>query len=649
MIMVNTTNFDSKVATKRTRKILIIIELPRLSDRLSSTLEKLELEGYELKIGCFFQAMIEKIRQFISVESKIDYIQDLFSKDDLEAVDEEAYNIIRKWYLNESLRLPQKLSYRGINLGSLVEYDFSLLLPQLLKRVKLVKTLILNERPDRVIILSNKYTLARIMECLKKSLNLSFQLECPDFDDNEKSYVGLSEINIRNCFKFAAQWLIDQFDWVTHYLQKISRATRYDKHTILFRNPNYAIMDALNQAGFYTIILDEKMSRKGLLSKYPYYVLSNRINLSSWRRRKLIKNKLRALWSELKASSLFQSIFTFEDVCFWSLIEEEFANMFRRVFPDKIDLIDAIYRMMKLTKPSLIISIPGITPVERAIFRAAAKLAIPTLVIQHGLTGAKRTQQIVHSKYASVWGNAQKDWYAKFGNEKNRIFVTGNPNYDKLLAGNLNFMKIEYLCNELGLDSQKGIFVLATNVTTTIPPPFFSACRVEDEGEITFRAILRALEKFKDKQLVVKPHPSETKQLYLDTLQEFPHLRERVKVVKQIDLYSLLNECELLLTPGSTVALEAMILEKPVLIINLTKRDLSIPFAEYGAGLEISDETDLVPTIKLLLFDKNFWHKMRKGQENFIRDFVGEPDGKSCQKIIQAIKEIIAANVVQRD
>lgn len=298
--------------------------------------------------------------------------------------------------------------------------------------------------------------------------------------------------------------------------------------------------------------------------------------------------------------------------------------------------------MLKKIKPSLIISTPGIAPSERIIFEIANILNIPTVDIQHGLMGDKRGREIVHSRYILVWGKATKEKLVEWGNDKQNIFITGNPSFDEI-AKRKNFVNRERLCSMFDLDYNKGIFVLATGVYHADPLPFFSSMWTRDEGEIVFRVILKALEEFPQKQLVVKVHPMENEQGYINIMYEFPHLANHVHIVKKTNLYSLLKESELLLTVGSTVDVQAMFFNKPIIVINLTNNTvpLFIPSSRYGASVEIHKEDELVPSVKSILFNESVKQRMREGQDKFICDFVGKLDGRNCKRVSNTVRQII--------
>ena len=122
------------------------------------------------------------------------------------------------------------------------------------------------------------------------------------------------------------------------------------------------------------------------------------------------------------------------------------------------------------------------------------------------------------------------------------------------------------------------------------------------ETERMLQGIIIAILKMKDTQLVVKIHPSEEIGAYLALAEEYRD--PRIRVVKDIDLYALISNCQLLITKYSTTALEAMIVDKPVVVINLSGQPTPVPYAEEGAALGVYRYEDIEQAILKALYEE---------------------------------------------
>jgi CDP-glycerol glycerophosphotransferase (TagB/SpsB family) len=134
------------------------------------------------------------------------------------------------------------------------------------------------------------------------------------------------------------------------------------------------------------------------------------------------------------------------------------------------------------------------------------------------------------------------------------------------------------------------------------------------------------MSEFPEKQLVIKLHPSEK----LEEYREIPGMAEqKVIICRDVDLYGLLHASELLMTVHSTVALEAMILDKPVITVNLTGKPDVMPYAESGAALGVYRKEDLAPAINKALYDPEVREKMAGKREKFVYDHAYKLDGQA--------------------
>ena len=77
-----------------------------------------------------------------------------------------------------------------------------------------------------------------------------------------------------------------------------------------------------------------------------------------------------------------------------------------------------------------------------------------------------------------------------------------------------------------------------------------------DQMQMMLTGVIKAMQQLEDFQVVVKVHPREDIDPYLSFLEKFDS--SRIYVTKDIELNSLLSQCELLITMFSTTALEAM-------------------------------------------------------------------------------------------
>ena len=142
--------------------------------------------------------------------------------------------------------------------------------------------------------------------------------------------------------------------------------------------------------------------------------------------------------------------------------------------------------------------------------------------------------------------------------------------------------------------------------------------------------ILEAVRDLRDVQLVVKLHPIEDGEMERE-LVEASGMTD--VVITSEGLYELLSICDVVVTISSTVGVEAAILNRPIIVVNLTRQPDTMPYVEEGIAVGVYRETDLRDALVRMLEENDFRNKLRKSRENFLRRHVYAVDGKAASRI----------------
>ena len=230
-----------------------------------------------------------------------------------------------------------------------------------------------------------------------------------------------------------------------------------------------------------------------------------------------------------------------------------------------------------------------------------------------------------------------KDAYINMEVPPEKVFVTGQPGFDLIWQKEFNRNQ---LMAELGISENKGLVVLATQ-------PLIGSTWKREDREKFIEAVCSAMRKFSDKQLVIKLHPDEN----IDTYQKILANMGEDKAIfcRDIDLYELLHACDLLMTVHSTVALEAMIFDKPVITINLTGKPDGFPYAKSGAAIGVYKGEDLVQAIKDALYNEENCKKLTKERKKFVYEHAYIQDGKASKRVANLIIQLIEESKKRKD
>ena len=119
-------------------------------------------------------------------------------------------------------------------------------------------------------------------------------------------------------------------------------------------------------------------------------------------------------------------------------------------------------------------------------------------------------------------------------------------------------------------------------------------------------------------------------------------MRETRAIVRQkVDIYELLHASDLLITTHSTVGLEAILLEKPVITLNLTSKPDLMPYATSGAAIGVYKKEDLVPAMQTALFNPETKEEMAKRRKAFVLEHTYKPDGQASKRVAELITRLI--------
>jgi glycosyltransferase involved in cell wall biosynthesis len=261
-----------------------------------------------------------------------------------------------------------------------------------------------------------------------------------------------------------------------------------------------------------------------------------------------------------------------------------------------------------------------------------ARLLKELLNFFHGLPG------YVEGVDIAVLSPAAKEWFIRDGIPPEHLFVIGQPRFDLILKQKYNPARLR---SELGIPEDKGIIVLATQ------PMVESYLWTEKEREKFIKVVAEGMKDFPEKQLVMKLHPDENMDIYRQILGNIGD--DKTTVCRDTDTYELLHACDLLITFYSTVALEAMLFNKPVITMNLFGKTDIFPFARSGAALGVYQAAELVPAMKKALYDAAAREELARKSREFACEHAYKPDGQASKRGAELILQLLEEAAVKRN
>jgi CDP-glycerol glycerophosphotransferase (TagB/SpsB family) len=204
------------------------------------------------------------------------------------------------------------------------------------------------------------------------------------------------------------------------------------------------------------------------------------------------------------------------------------------------------------------------------------------------------------------------------------LLLIGQPRYDILADADKIYNKNEIL-EQIDLDPTKKVIIWTTQ-THGLPI---------DENEKNVSAVFNAVKLLKNVQLVIKLHPAED--------QNAPRYKKDksfnpVIVDGKADTYALLYACDLMITRHSTTAMEAVALNKPVIVLNLSGEPDPVEYVKEGIALGVYKEEDLKTAIEKLLKDDS---ELARNRARYIERYLYKIDGKATERVVNLIEKII--------
>jgi hypothetical protein len=311
----------------------------------------------------------------------------------------------------------------------------------------------------------------------------------------------------------------------------------------------------------------------------------------------------RAMWAsgDLRAHAVIRGV-----DC-WPLVREQLAGVALLQFPWSARAMDEAAAALAAIAPEVAVTYAEAGGWGRALALEARRLGIPLAGLQHGFI-YRHWLNYRHEpdEMRPDTGNAQDAGFplpAKTllfddvaaahlqgagGFPSDSIVITGSARLDELVAAvnALGPAELDAVRRDAGAASHQSLLVFAAK---------------ERESRHALPALIAAIREMPAVQLAIKPHPAETAAVYGPVSAGVANVRV---LAPDTPLASLLGAARGLITVNSTVAIDALALGLPSLVIGLPN-NLS-PFVDRDAMLGASSGEEIAGKLSRLLYDQEF-------------------------------------------
>jgi hypothetical protein len=391
------------------------------------------------------------------------------------------------------------------------------------------------------------------------------------------------------------------------------------------------LLDQLGQAGARVTLFTEAVNVPAFVEQWSAeHVRFERFWPVRFTKNQLRSLKIRSRLEKRKLDSLVQPYRRFES---------------RRLFQSRPEYV----RAFEADRPDLVVITNIYQQEELEFFHTARHSGIPTLGIVRSWDNVHRPL-FLYTDDIAVWSETNRSEVIEFARyDPSRVHVTGAAQFDPYFQ-NGHVWTREQTAAHFDLDPTRPIIVFATMG--------FYSFAVEETGWMD------ALLCIKDDlpghpQIICRLHPLsrlEHFQKYADhpdvrlsyNTQYIPSLQWTMTHAEIVAIGNMLRHADVLITPASTMTIEAAIFDTPTVItfFHPYQHERSLAFFSKISGKHwgwavrnkllpiVRDRDDFAPTISRCL-ENPTWYQDERAR--LVHDFVHYTDGRSIQRLVDLI------------
>lgn len=325
----------------------------------------------------------------------------------------------------------------------------------------------------------------------------------------------------------------------------------------------------------------------------------------------------------------------------WPFAAPGVRVVFEHLLPHTVGYIGLAERAFRRFRPRVIVIARQRRAFENAFVAVARRDGIPAAMLIHGHVSSQPIYHFIDGRFDQSglicsWGEAQKRALVEKGALPERVLVTGNPQWDRLAPALGDLPPVEACRKEIAEQLRIPATAFGVTFTSQAASRFF------------FPAILDAVRRLPEAVLIVKVHPGERVDDYRTMIPAAD--RERCRVVKRIDLHTLLRASDVVLTYTSTTNLEALAVGTPLCIVDFAHnpdKPNRIDLSAYGIP-EARDSEALTQVLTRLQGDLAWKKDILAGGRRALEDYAHGLDGKATERVAKALLALAQGAEQQR-
>lgn len=550
-------------------------------------------------------------------------------KTNFNVIQKETYDLFYSLAETEvcpSTTLRKLTDYQGVSLWDIcAQYIFSELIP-FLYYINITENILDLERPQKVHLIDKEGILENVFSsfCKKRFIELYRGKK------NNCNLTSFLTIKLRYFLDFTRRikrFLISLFFFavnfvVSYRLRKTYKAIFFVPLERFFNSmlPIIQKYDRNDRLVIYNHILGsaERIKENKIPFTYFYgYKLYNIFNIKI--------NKFLVKMKKVIYQSNFLAQIYYKKIPLGNYLSNFFIRLIQEKFPEAIREIDIIRKVIFSYKPDVIVIADSSSNIISLIAKSLSK-SVVSLQCSHPEEFIYFAPVIADA--VTVDGPFWKEYLSGHNVPEDKIWVTGPLKFD-LLPNDNSFRR--------ALSKSKKTVVFSTAYSS------LAMGVIEFEKIEKLACVCRAIKKMENVYLVIKLHPFDNDLVIYEKIVKDTGLSDYT-MIKNVDMLSLLKDCDLLITYYSVVGYEAVLMNKNVIWL-CTDTDFRCDdgwdFRQYGAVLIVDNLQGLESSIYKALFDQKTQSELKKNRLAYIEDHAYKLDGNSSERVKRVIDRFI--------
>jgi len=543
------------------------------------------------------------------------------------------------------------LKFHNIDLVSIVDRnELHEFLMDLVPKIKALKKIIDKGLYDTIFVSSDIY---EIFSKTKFKSNIKF------LNKIEKNLLTLEKVDIPLNFeimetKFTIsrkkyKMLKGNIEKTTTGLFRLRKNYENKKKIVLIEfDPEiyHDLLQEINKRGFQPVLVNFRKTATASLRSIKYLKKSNSLVMlaEDWLKKSQfeeIKTARANFLYKIKnvtKNKIFLPNFVYDEIDFNMTIQEKINNILIQRLDEYLAQILVAESIENADDILGIITLNFSGETEKIFSRI--KNDIPVILLQHAFANYTKSisyfdilddYHLIKHKIA-VWGDIIKDYLIHVkAIPENKIIVSGSPKYD-------SYSKIKK-----NKKNQKIMLVTLRPIITHMEGP-----RIElyEKYEKTLHKLIQISKDVENLQIIFKLHPQQniSNQIIINMIKE----NEGIKILQFEPIKELLADCDLHVNiapdnfDASSVILEAMMMRKPTLNIQLQKNEIEFEFIKDNAIKSVYYDSNIERSV-LDLISHHGTDELFSNSQNFLNKYM-KNRGNAAKKLIDSIEDLVAKN-----